>query len=65
MSEGSERSQALRVIPLYGNLEEGDGTTVEFTTQLDTPTGYTTVTAAVIAGPTPDKLFVDVEVTQP
>jgi hypothetical protein len=49
----------------YGNLEDGDGTTVEFTTQLDTPTGYTTVTATVTAGPTPDKFFVDVEVTQP
>jgi hypothetical protein len=49
----------------YGNLEEGDGTTVEFTTQPDTPAGYTTVTATVTAGPPPDKLFVDVEVTQP
>jgi hypothetical protein len=42
---------------------DGDSTKVDFTTQLDTPTGFTTVTATVTGTPT-DKLFVDVKVTQ-
>ena len=40
------------------------GTQVDFTTQLDTPSGFTTVTATVTVGPIPEKLFVDVLVTQ-
>ncbi|MFZ9937793.1 MAG: Ig-like domain-containing protein [Luteolibacter sp.] len=46
---------------------DGDGTKVDFTVQLDTPeAGTTTVTATVDPGGTAtDKLFVDVQVTQP
>jgi hypothetical protein len=44
---------------------DGAGTKVDFTVDLDTPDpGTTTVTATVTAGPVPDKMFVDVEVTQ-
>jgi hypothetical protein len=49
---------------LADGATDGDGTTVDFTVQLDTPeTGITTVTATV-TGVATNKLFVEVEVLQ-
>jgi lysophospholipase L1-like esterase len=47
----------------YGNLStDGDGTTVEFTVQLDTPSLGTTTVTATVTGTATDKLFVNVGV---
>ena len=50
---------------LADGATDGNGTTIDFTVQPDTPVaGTTTVTATVSSGPVPATLFVDVEVTQ-
>ena len=41
------------------------GVQVDFVATPDTPSPGTTTVAATVTGPVPDKLFVDVEVTQP
>ena len=53
------------LVSFYGHGASDGTNTVIFSTQLNTPDpGITTVTGTVTVGLVPDKLFVDVEVTQ-
>ncbi|NNM28514.1 MAG: hypothetical protein HKO57_03275, partial [Akkermansiaceae bacterium] len=49
---------------LADGATDGEGTTVDFTAQLDTPEPGTTTVTATVSGAATGKLFVDVEVTQ-